>query len=360
MPKSVVHVIPSLSGGGAEPIALRIAEHQISEYDVHLVTWLDASSPGNLDEHIRHHRITKSRTGLLGALQVFIGLRRVLKSTKATSTVSHLHYPNCLTVIAALGLRAIRGQVLVHHLADGRERGMKLHRLIGFVYRLGHPVAVSKDVRSFLAREYGVVDAKVLANPLVLPAERRPIRMTGGQVVKLVASGRFVAQKNYGFLLDALELLPDAYLLSVAGTGDSADFLHDVEFRGLSSRVTVLGQLPPDRLMAEFADSHAFVMSSDFEGEPVSLLEAAAVGIPVVGRPTPGLGAAVHKVGGFMACTIDTPAEFAQAITRAVEAGRNTVEISEWRSTHDSEVASHEYCLLLEMLSPPTPISEMS
>ena len=56
----------------------------------------------------------------------------------------------------------------------------------------------------------------------------------------------------------------------------------DIEAHGLGNRVTVLGAVPPERIMELYLASDVFVLASRFEGYGMALTEAIAHGLPVV------------------------------------------------------------------------------
>jgi glycosyltransferase involved in cell wall biosynthesis len=103
----------------------------------------------------------------------------------------------------------------------------------------------------------------------------------------IVAAGRLTPQKDFATLLRAFALLPDAGAkLVIYGEGPLRSELESlVAGLGLSGRVSLpgfVGDLP-----AEIAASDLFVLSSRWEGLPGVLLEALAVGTPVVATDCP-------------------------------------------------------------------------
>jgi glycosyltransferase involved in cell wall biosynthesis len=108
---------------------------------------------------------------------------------------------------------------------------------------------------------------------------RRPER-PGGRL--FVAIGRLVAQKAYPDLLaafaDAAE--PDD-ALTVFGEGPERSELElHIRTLGLTAQVSLRG-FDPD-LWADLAVSDAMVLASTFEGMPNAVLEALALGTPVI------------------------------------------------------------------------------
>jgi glycosyltransferase involved in cell wall biosynthesis len=108
-------------------------------------------------------------------------------------------------------------------------------------------------------------------------------------VVGVVANLR--EQKNYPLMLDAavlvLRRLPDVRFVSLGHGPLAAELERRRDRLGLGDRFRFLGHVPDaPRLMAGF---DLLALSSDVEGLPVALMEALALGLPVVATAVGGL-----------------------------------------------------------------------
>lgn len=112
---------------------------------------------------------------------------------------------------------------------------------------------------------------------------QRPLRI-GPPVI--VAIGRLSAEKGFGILIDALRQLQRENIdarLKLIGDGPERDALvGQVNDAGLQDHVTFTGELDPDAVRAELQAADIFCLPSFNEGLPVSIMEAMAVGVPVV------------------------------------------------------------------------------
>jgi glycosyltransferase involved in cell wall biosynthesis len=99
--------------------------------------------------------------------------------------------------------------------------------------------------------------------------------------------GRLEAQKNFPLLVEAFaRAAPDEGSLVILGEGSLRERLQeDIHDQGLSARVHMPGRL--DNPLWYLDRSDLFVLSSDFEGFPIVLLEALACGIRVVATDCP-------------------------------------------------------------------------
>jgi len=118
------------------------------------------------------------------------------------------------------------------------------------------------------------------------PAGREHLGLEPGERLVLTV-GRLVEQKNHGLAIRALARVPDA-VLAIAGDGPLRPSLERVAAEeGVNGRVRFLGVRPDVRAL--MGDADAIVLSSRWEGLPLSALEALASGTPLVATDVRGL-----------------------------------------------------------------------
>jgi glycosyltransferase involved in cell wall biosynthesis len=123
-----------------------------------------------------------------------------------------------------------------------------------------------------------------------VPADTAPVPGS------IVTSGRLEKYKGHHRVIAALPLIrqsiPDA-TLTVLGSGPYADELHALAERvGVTEHVTFRHLLPTERSEMAGILSRSAVMAalSDYEAHPVAVMEAVALGLPVVGSDVAGIG----------------------------------------------------------------------
>ena len=154
--------------------------------------------------------------------------------------------------------------------------------------------------------------------------------------------GRAAFEKNIGFLLEVADLArrqrPDL-LLVIAGEGPALEQLQrQVKQLALEDHVRFVGYLPRDTGLRDcYAAADVFTFASRTETQGLVLLEALAVGLPVLALPALGAGEIVGPQRGAVAA-IDDPVAFAGQLValldqpaRLAELGREGIAFArEW------------------------------
>jgi glycosyltransferase involved in cell wall biosynthesis len=133
------------------------------------------------------------------------------------------------------------------------------------------------------------------------PAARRELGV-GAEEILLVFVGRVVPIKRLDVLLRALAQARESeprLRLAVVGDGDERQGLErQATEPGIAADVRFLGYRRELRPVFDAAD--VAVLSSDNEGTPVSLIEAAAAGLPAVATDVGGVGEVVSAETGVL------------------------------------------------------------
>jgi glycosyltransferase involved in cell wall biosynthesis len=173
-----------------------------------------------------------------------------------------------------------------------------------------------------LALGWGVAPQRVsvLPNPSPVVGElgqrdelRREFGLNGAT---LAFAGRLTAQKS---LERALEAVADAdgVKLVIAGEGPEREPLQTrAGDLGIGDRVTFLGAQPRERIVELFHAADATILSSSWENFPHTVVEALAVGTPVLAMQAGGVSEVVHDgVNGLLVAAGDT-AGLGEAVRR--------------------------------------------
>ncbi len=132
-----------------------------------------------------------------------------------------------------------------------------------------------------------------------------PERSKTGSRPRILCVARLSPEKGVDGLLHAfsrlLKLGVDAEL-RIVGDGPYGGALRaQAKELGIEDRCTFTGRLPEEEVPAEYANADIFAMPSLMEGLPVVLMEALALGVPVVAPGLAGIPELVqHDITGLL------------------------------------------------------------
>ena len=106
---------------------------------------------------------------------------------------------------------------------------------------------------------------------------------------RIIGVGKMCSQKRFDRLINAFALIAhkyDEWTVDIYGDGEDREKLEALVIRkGLSERVSL--HQPTNDIMSEYLNSEIFVLSSDYEGLPLVLLEAMACGVAPIATKCP-------------------------------------------------------------------------
>jgi glycosyltransferase involved in cell wall biosynthesis len=369
----VLQVIPAFTVGGAEWMAAYLAAHLPADQFRRGVVSLHGARGSPIEEYLAHHSVPvyyiNKRRGFDPT--TWLRLYRLLRTLQPAivhthQTVGRYVYPACW---------AARQKIIVHtvhNIATGEIHSRFWRRFQGWAYRRGVlPVSIAQEVTRTFVQEYG--RAPTLEIPNAIPTERYapdPARRAVWRSQHAVPRDALVFTcvaglrplKNHRLLLQAFAQaapqLPDALLLLV-GPPDRLDPAYAESLKalaqelGLGQRVRFLGSRAdvPDILRA----SDVFVLSSDYEGNPLSVLEAMAAGLPVISTAVGGVPELVqHGTTGLLVPAGDA-CSLAEAIAQlgcdpARRAAMGNTARQTARERFDVRVMSLAYATLYQQL----------
>ncbi|HSC88184.1 MAG TPA: glycosyltransferase family 4 protein [Polyangiaceae bacterium] len=148
---------------------------------------------------------------------------------------------------------------------------------------------------------------------------------------RLVFSGRLVAWKGLPLLLEALARLERSDVeLRILGDGEQRQELEALVARlGLSERVAFLGFLPQRRCAEELGQADVLVLPSVYECGGAVVLEAMAMGLPVIAHRWGGPADYLDEQCGIL---LDPELPLDQLIDAWAAAIRSLVEVPERRA----------------------------
>lgn len=319
----VLEVLATLKRAGAERMTVSLAcGLDRSRFETRVVSLYDAF-PGGFEPVLAGCGVPVRHLGKRRGFdpRIYPRLHAVLREFRPAIVHTHSYVLRYVLPATALA-RHTRIVHTVHNVATREVEafGRALHRV---AFRRGVvPVAVADEVARSFREEYGFAPAATIPNgvdltALTQPGARETWRRRQGfapDAVLLVSVARLDSQKNPLLLIEAFAkgtvAHADCHLL-LAGTGSLAEAAQQAAARlGITERVHFLGVR--EDIPALLAASDGFVLASDWEGNPMSVMEAMAAGLPIVATAVGGVPDVVGDAG------VLAPAGDGQALAAAI------------------------------------------
>ena len=296
--------IPAFSGGGAERIFIRLANHLAETgQEVHLVVNHTGGPLRDLvSGSVQLHVLGKTR-----AIRALPRLVAHLRAHEPAALISALTRNNLTALIAArlagCGTPVVvceRNQFSTLSAGYNPLRRVLVTKLVRLLYPsaravIGNTGEVTRDISSVAglsAARTGVIHnpapdleqiEEARANPADHPwfHEDRPVA---------IAMGRLVAQKDYSTMLRAMAgARPDLRLMILGDGPERAALEAEAESLGIDDRVDFMGFCM--NRFAYLVQADLFLISSITEGFPNALIEAVSAGVPAISTDCAGNGA---------------------------------------------------------------------
>lgn len=298
----VAIILPGFDVGGTENMVANLVQNiNKSEFDVMVIS-LKPANGSHVQKLIENSGVKISyadkKPGL--SLSVWFRVYHILKKFRPDIIHSNM-YPFAFTV-PYLYMNDI---MLLHtiHNKPINEYKKKYFKVARKLYKddKAIPVAISDIIKKEMLELYEIHHIECIYNPVNISKfyNERNYEFTGRKV-RFINVARMMLQKNQ-------RLLVDAFAEAYAKTNGNCElyFVGDGELRkeletrvadlGIQGAVTFCGSVPnvPDYL----AKSDVFVLSSNYEGLPLSGLEAMASGLPIVSTEVGGMADIVTDNG---------------------------------------------------------------
>ena len=294
-PRTVAVVLASFASGGAERVMLNLAAGMVARGVRLRMLVLDRHGPlaDEVDPRVEVVDLGRRRVRTAGPR-----LLRELRRQDVDAVLASQTHVNALVGLLRPLLRRGTRVVLREPLLEpdaGSAVDRAIDRLLG---RTDVLVASSAAMAADLSRRVGRrCPVTVVANPVAVDALRASVGPTkraedvhedgsaAGTAIHAVTVARLVPQKGHADLLDALAGPVARHVqLDVVGDGPlRADLTERARRLGVADRVTFVGHVDDRAVLADrVARADVLVQPAHVEGMPNSVLEALALGTPVL------------------------------------------------------------------------------
>lgn len=282
--------------GGVEVVVTELARrmaalgHEVTCYDRSGADVMTGESTGSSERFVDGVRIVPVRTidkkGLAALSSSYFATRAAIKDKP---DVIHYHAEGPCVPLPLSKLAGIRTVATIHGLDWQRA---KWGKLASAYIKMGEKAAATKadglivlssTAKDYFKSTYGV-EADIIPNGIEakkpLPASEITARWGLQKDSYILYLGRLVPEKRADLLIDAFLGLNTNMRLVIAGGGsDTSGFESSLRQQAASDGRVIFTGFVTGRPLAElYSNAYAYVLPSDVEGMPLSLLEAMSYG----------------------------------------------------------------------------------
>jgi glycosyltransferase involved in cell wall biosynthesis len=329
VPLRIVHLIDSLSMGGAERMIVTFSRYLRREAFALEVCCLQ--EPGPLAKEVEAEGVSVTAMGQKNNYDpvAFPRLVRFLRRGGFHLVHTHLFGADFWGRLASIFAGVpIRVSTIHSPYVDYQWKNFAADRTLA--RWTDHFIAVSRTAMNFTINKVPIppekftwipnpVPAELFVNPAVSDEELDDFCATwsidrGAPVIGTI--GRLSEQKGHVYLVEAarhvIEQVPEAQFVIVGDGPKRSELEEDVRRLGLANRVIFVGVQQNPLICYRLFD--LFVLSSLWEGTPLVLIEAMMAGLPVVATSVDGVKETlVHEETGLLVPPKD-PGALAQAM----------------------------------------------
>ena len=282
MKKTVIHFIYDLGRGGAETMLVRVIK-ELKEYHNIVVTLKEENHFGL--ELQCDQLICLNMKSVVAVPEAVIQLRKIIKKQRPAFVHSHLIWPTMIARIATP--RHIPLITTIHTSVatslDYKRWYIKLLDKLTYRWRRSVIIVVAKAAHE---QYFSILKLKPyrshVLHTFVDTRQFRlgTVRSKSSDLFKVIAVGALSVQKNFAYLVHAFARLKEENMeLHIYGKGDRQLQLQQL-IAQTGARVILKGQV--NNIQEIIPEYDLYVMASLFEGFSLSVLEAMAIGKPLL------------------------------------------------------------------------------
>ena len=279
-------VVPYLSDGGAERVASLWANFLSKNYQVLLLTYYTVNNEYSVDKNVERKTLvtTKNEYDKISFMKKIKIIRNYIDSFGPDVIIPFLSHTNIAVSLANKRKKTVVFQTIRNN--PWLNPGSKFFRFLrNHFIKKEKKLIIQNNEQGEYFKKYNF-KKYVVCNP-VNPAtmEINSIKISYDKIKKIIAVGRLHEQKNYKMMIDSIYDLVFIYkmnvILDIYGDGPQKKELIDyINMRNMTNYVFLKGRC--DDIISIEKDYDLFLMTSNYEGFPNALLEAMAVGLPVI------------------------------------------------------------------------------
>lgn len=280
----LVFITPGMTFGGAERVISILANiwcdmgHEVSIF----ITATDRQPVYKMNKKIKVEYFADYNEKGVSHFKLIAAIRKFVRKEKPDSVLSFMNDVCAYTIIALMGTGI---PVIYSERNDPNKTNQgKFDKVFRKIVEIGAKYIVFQTNGARICYSEKVQrKSSIILNPVNL--DKIPDRINEEiNYSEIVSVGRLEPQKNQELLIDAFSVVRETHkdvVLKIFGEGSLKNKLQNkIDELGLTEHVFLMGA--KSDVLEWIKESFCFVLSSDFEGLPNSLIEAMCIGIPCI------------------------------------------------------------------------------
>ncbi len=318
----ILHIITGLNYGGAEKLLLDICSNMNVENKIYVIYF---KGNGALEQKFKNNGINVNffKASKYNFLSVFIKIYKFIKEQKFDVVHTHLSYANFIGRSAAIFANVPKVFTTIHNtdrwlsskkfkykVANWIEQLITNNKRVRIIF-ISTAVAeysfkyqnISEDKTYILPNAININQTVALSNQQEEENNKLSIIKENDFIISNV--GRLVEQKGQIYLLKAMNQIVNDLKINnikclIVGEGEERETLESfIQENKLSKYISLVGVHSNPYYFVKKAD--LFIMSSIWEGFGIVILEAQAVGTPILASKVEGIKELVtHNENGIL------------------------------------------------------------
>ena len=294
----IVFVSDTMVKGGAERVIANLANYLQKNNEIYILTLYNSNVEYKLNDNIKVIPLDKEKTNIAeeGKSSIFNRIKKwksrinkineLKKEIKPDLILSFMPLPSFISLLSNFKVKcktiiSVRNDPSVEFKSFVYKILMKwlFPKTDGIVFQ-------TEDAKNYFSKKIRN-KGTIIPNPI--NEDFIGEKYDGTRQKNIVSVGRLELQKNHELLINAFSNVlkkHNDYNLIIYGEGSLKEKLEEqIKNLNLSDKVHLPGKI--DNVKEKIIDAGMFVLSSSYEGMPNALMEAMALGIPVVSTDCP-------------------------------------------------------------------------
>ena len=290
----IVQVMPEFDLAGAETMCENLIYELLKlGHEVIVISMYDYNSA--ITERLEKAGVDVRYLGKKPGLDISMIYKFFCLFRRLHPDVIHTHRYCAQYAVPAAVIAGVKHRVHTVHNVAQKENSKYARRLNGYFFKHCHviPVALSELIRKTIVEEYHIENGQipVIFNGINKSKCKPKEDFSVNGKFKILHIGRFSEQKNHMGLIGAFKVFHNKYPESelwLIGDGEKKreieqyvkvnNLINDVKFLGLQSNV-----------YEHLREADIFALPSNYEGIPMTLIEAMGTALPIVATAVGGV-----------------------------------------------------------------------